>query len=163
MGTSNAFQVTGGVESFRFSTISSPQYKNENIYISIQAVDINGDIVTGFNGTVNLSSTAGTITPTTANFVGGMWSGNVKINGEGQNIRVQATYSSKTGFSDPFTILPFSQLVLNQLSHRLNMLMFHFQLQLKQKLHQEHRELGVVHYLFPALLEMIRLIKVLLL
>ena len=111
MGTSNAFQVTGGVESFRFSTISSPQYKNENIYISIQAVDINGDIVTGFNGTVNLSSTAGTITPTSANFVGGMWSGNVKINGEGQNIRVQATYSSKTGFSDPFTILPFSQLV----------------------------------------------------
>ncbi|HON83400.1 MAG TPA: hypothetical protein PLI22_04610, partial [Caldisericia bacterium] len=111
MGTSNAFQVTGGVESFRFSTISSPQYKNENIYISIQAVDINGDIVTGFNGTVTLSSTAGTITPTSANFVGGMWSGNVKINGEGQNIRVQATYSSKTGFSDPFTILPFSQLV----------------------------------------------------
>jgi len=111
MGTSNAFQVTGGVESFRFSSIPSPQYKNENIYISIQAVDINGDIVTGFNGTVTLSSTAGTITPTSANFVGGMWSGNVKINGEGQNIRVQATYSSKTGFSDPFTILPFSQLV----------------------------------------------------
>ena len=111
MGTSNSFQVTGGVESFKFSTISSPQYKNENIYLSIQAVDVNGDIVTGFNGTVNLSSTAGTITPTTANFVGGMWSGNVKINGEGQNIRVQATYSSKIGFSDPFTILPFSQLV----------------------------------------------------
>ncbi len=111
MGTSNAFQVTGGVESFKFSTISSPQYKNENIYISIQAVDVNGDIVTGFNGTVNLSSTAGTITPTTVNFVGGMWSGNVKINGEGQNIRIQATYGSKTGFSDPFTILPFSQLV----------------------------------------------------
>lgn len=111
MGTSNSFQVTGGVESFKFSTISSPQYKNENIYISIQAVDVNGDIVTGFNGTVNLSSTAGTITPTTANFVGGMWSGNVKINGEGQNIRIQATYSSKTGFSDPFIILPFSQLI----------------------------------------------------
>lgn len=111
MGTSNAFQVTGGVESFKFSTISSPQYKNENIYITIQAVDINGDIVTGFNGSVNLSSTAGTITPTTVNFVGGMWSGNVKINGEGQNIRIQATYSSKTGFSDPFVILPFSQLV----------------------------------------------------
>ncbi|MBC7194411.1 MAG: hypothetical protein H5U37_01975, partial [Caldisericia bacterium] len=111
MGTSNAFQVTGGVESFRFSTISSPQYKNENIYISIQAVDVTGDIVTGFNGTVNLSSTAGTITPTSVNFVGGMWSGNVKINAEGQNIRIQATYGSKTGFSDPFTILPFSQLV----------------------------------------------------
>lgn len=111
MGTSNSFQVTGGVESFRFSAVSSPQYKNENIYITIQAVDINGDIVTGFNGTVNLSSTSGTITPTTANFVGGMWSGNVKINGEGQNIRIQATYGSKTGFSDPFTILPFSQLV----------------------------------------------------
>ncbi len=111
MGTSNAFQVTGGVESFKFSTITSPQYKNENIYISIQAVDVNGDIVTGFNGTVNLSSTAGTITPTTANFVGGMWSGNVKVNAEGQNVRIQATYSSKTGFSDPFTLLPFSQLV----------------------------------------------------
>lgn len=111
MGTSNAFQVTGGVENFRFSSISSPQYKNENIYITIQAVDVNGDIVTGFNGTVNLSSTAGTITPTTVNFVGGMWSGNVKINAEGQNIRIQATYGSKTGFSDPFTILPFSQLV----------------------------------------------------
>lgn len=111
MGTSNSFQVTGGVESFKFSAISSPQYKNENIYISIQAVDVNGDIVTGFNGTVNLSSTAGTITPTSINFVGGMWSGNVKINAEGQNIRIQATYGSKTGFSDPFTILPFSQLV----------------------------------------------------
>ena len=34
MGTSNAFQVTGGVESFRFSTISSPQYKNENICLN---------------------------------------------------------------------------------------------------------------------------------
>ncbi|MDI6860655.1 MAG: stalk domain-containing protein [Caldisericia bacterium] len=111
MGTSNSFQVTGGVESFKFSTIASPQYKNENIYISIQAIDVNGDIVTGFNGTVNLSSTAGTITPTSVNFVGGMWSGNVKINAEGQNIRIQATYGSKTGFSDPFTILPFSQLI----------------------------------------------------
>lgn len=111
MGTSNAFQVTGGVETFRFSSISSPQYRNENIYITIQALDINGNIVTGFNGTVNLASTAGTITPTSVNFVGGMWSGNVKINAEGQNIRIQATYGNKTGFSDPFTILPFSQLV----------------------------------------------------
>ncbi len=111
MGTSNAFQLTGGVESFKFSSITSPQYKNENIYITIQAVDVNGQIVTGFNGTVNLASTAGTISPTTVNFVGGMWSGNVKINAEGQNIRIQATYGSKTGFSDPFTILPFSQLV----------------------------------------------------
>ncbi|MCD6168918.1 MAG: copper amine oxidase N-terminal domain-containing protein [Caldisericia bacterium] len=110
-GVSNTFQVTGGVESFIFSSISSPQYRNENFFITISAVDVNGDIVTGFNGTVNLSSSAGTITPSTVTFTAGMWNGNVKINGEGQNVRITAMYSGKVGVSDPFTILPFSQLV----------------------------------------------------
>lgn len=63
-----------------FDEISSPQKANEPFIVTITARDFSDNLLANFNGTVQLSDSTGSITPTTAGpFVSGIWRGEVKL------------------------------------------------------------------------------------
>ena len=108
-GTSNAFDVVPGtLDHFTFSTIPTPQTAGSPFSITITAKDANENTVTGFIATVNLSTTAGTISPTmTGAFVGGVRSENISVTQTGSGRTVSANDGSgHVGTSNPFTVDP---------------------------------------------------------
>ncbi len=65
-GSSNAFDViAGAVDHFEWSTISSPQYVDIPVPVTLTAVDANGFTATGFAGDVDLAGYVGTGTTST--------------------------------------------------------------------------------------------------
>ncbi|MEW6127478.1 MAG: HYR domain-containing protein [Acidobacteriota bacterium] len=108
-GTSNSFTVNAGaLHHFAIATISSPQNAGTAFNIALTAQDINNNTVTSFTGTVNLNTTAGTITPTTSGaFTGGARTESVTVtqSGTGKTISVDDG-SSHTGTSNTFTVNP---------------------------------------------------------
>jgi hypothetical protein len=92
-------------------TVSGPQTAGIPFDISITAQDLNNDILTDFNGTVDLTTTAGTIRPTnTAVFAAGVLSlQSVTVTGAGSGKTITAADhagSGKTGTSGGFTVNP---------------------------------------------------------
>src|SRR5207247_7602990 len=66
-GTSNSFTVNAGaLHHFAFATISGPQTVGTAFNVTITAQDANNNTVSSFTGTVDLTTNAGTISPTTS-------------------------------------------------------------------------------------------------
>ncbi len=87
--TSNSFAVqAGAVSSLTWGAVSTPQTANIPFAETITATDAYGNLATGFNGTAALSglalltggaSTMVPISPASATFVNGVWSGNITV------------------------------------------------------------------------------------
>ena len=72
--------------------------------ITITALDAYGNTLADFTGTVALSSSTGSINPSTSgNFVGGVWTGTVTLSSQGSQT-ITASSNSKTGTSQAITV-----------------------------------------------------------
>jgi hypothetical protein len=106
-GLSNAFNVSSGVlHHFALAMINSPQTAGTAFSLTLTAQDANNNIVSGFAGTVNLSTTAGTISPATSGaFASGVRMENVAVTQAGTGKTITADDgSSHTGTSNGFTV-----------------------------------------------------------
>ncbi len=75
--------------------------------VTLTAQDAFNNTVTGFTGTASLSTTAGSITPsTTGNFSSGTRTESVTVTGAGTGKTITVTASGKSGSSSPFTVMP---------------------------------------------------------
>ncbi|MGD0645766.1 MAG: hypothetical protein ABSA75_12750, partial [Candidatus Bathyarchaeia archaeon] len=107
-GTSGSFTVNPGVlDHFTFSTISSPQIGGVPFSITVNALDAYGNTVTGYDGTLALSVSTGTISPTiTGPLSSSVWTGVVTVTAAGSSVNITATDGSHTGKSNSFTVNP---------------------------------------------------------
>ena len=109
--TSSTFTVNAGtLDHFGFAAIGA-QTAGTAFPITITAQDVNNNTVTSYAGTVNLTTTAGTITPSpSAAFSSGVLSSyNVTVTQSGILKTITATDaggSGKTGTSSSFTVNP---------------------------------------------------------
>jgi hypothetical protein len=99
--------VTGVLDHFDFSTISSPQTAGTAFSVTITAVDLNGNTVTSYTGINALTASTGTISPTsTLAFTAGVWTGSVTLTSAGAGRSIGTTGSTKSGTSGTFTVNP---------------------------------------------------------
>ncbi len=108
-GTSNTFSVSAGLHHFSFDLIASPQTAGNQFFVKIYAKDSLDNLITNFNATVPISATAPSnfvISPTTVNFVNGVWSGYVTLFKAANNVQLKVEYASKYGLSNQFNVLP---------------------------------------------------------
>ena len=89
----------GSIASYDISTISSPQTAGVDFSITITALDANGNTATGYNGTANLSTTAGSISPASTNFSSGTASQSVSVTNTGNNRTITATDDQNSSIS----------------------------------------------------------------
>src|SRR5207249_3191744 len=110
--TSNAFTVNAGVlDHFKVEAAGggniATQTAGTAFSITITAQDANSNTVPSFGGTVDFSTTAGTITPVTSGtFSGGVRTESVAVTlaGAGKTITATRTGGSETGTSNAFTV-----------------------------------------------------------
>ncbi|MFA6519488.1 MAG: hypothetical protein WCT41_01535 [Candidatus Paceibacterota bacterium] len=106
-GTSSTFTVNpGALDHFSFAAITT-QAAGTPFNITIMAQDVNNNTVTGYSGTVDLSTTAGTIAPTESGaFVSGERTESVTVTtaGSGKTITATDNGGTKTGTSAAFTV-----------------------------------------------------------
>ncbi|MDZ7755139.1 hypothetical protein [Rhodohalobacter sp.] len=100
--TANA--AAGSATDFEFNTITSPQTAGQAFSITIEATDSQGNIATGYAGTPELSTTAGTITPATATFSSGQVTLDVTVSEAGTGQTITATDGTVTGTSNTFDV-----------------------------------------------------------
>ncbi len=102
-GTSGAFSVVpGALSQFGFAAINT-QSVGIPFNIIITALDGSGNAVNSFTGTVALTTTAGTITPTNSDaFVSGSITQQVSVTAAGASQTITAIGSGKTGTSSAF-------------------------------------------------------------
>ncbi len=107
-GTSNTFDVDpGALHHFAIGPVSTAT-AGTPFSISLTAQDLNNNTVTGFTGTVNLTTNAGVISPTVSSaFVGGLLNQSVTVTlaGTGKTIGVDDG-SGHTGTSNTFAVDP---------------------------------------------------------
>ena len=101
-----AISTGGALDHFEISKINSPQTSGKTIPVTISAVDINGNTVSSYSDTNTLSDSSGTISPTTAQFSHGVWSGSVTISHAATSVIISTTGGGKTGTSNSFETLP---------------------------------------------------------
>lgn len=92
------------VASFTFSSITN-QVAGTPFNVTIIAKDTYGNTVTDFNGIVNLSSTLEAPSPSSVQFSGGTWTGNVTLTKAG-NVTLSAAYNVASGTTSFFTVNP---------------------------------------------------------
>src|SRR5439155_2991708 len=100
-------EVPGAVHHFVFATVASPQVAGTPFSISMTAQDQFNNTATNFTGTANLTTTAGTITPTVSgSFASGQRTETVTVSagGTSQTITATRTGGTQTGTSNPFTV-----------------------------------------------------------
>ncbi|MBC7194322.1 MAG: hypothetical protein H5U37_01495, partial [Caldisericia bacterium] len=108
-GTSNTFSVSAGLHHFSFDLISSPQTAGTQFFVKIYAKDSLDNLITNFNATVPISATLPAnyvISPTTVNFVNGVWNGYVTLFKAANSVQLKVEYASKYGLSNQFNVLP---------------------------------------------------------
>ena len=107
-GSSNYFNVVAGaLNNFSIASLST-QAAGEPFPLKLTALDNNGNVVTSFSGTVDITDLTGTIEPTMSdNFVEGRWTGNVTITQvlENNKITVNKTGGAETGESNQFNVI----------------------------------------------------------
>jgi len=105
---SKAYTMTiiGPLHHFAISAISSPQTAGTGFNVTITAQDSNNNTVTSFIGSVNLSTTAGTISPTTSGaFTSGVVTKSMTVTQPGTGKTITADDGSgHTGTSNTFTV-----------------------------------------------------------
>ena len=102
---SNSFNVnSGALDRFIFSSIGT-QTAGSAFSITIAAKDANGNTITSYTGTNTLSTSSGTINPTsTGTFSSGIWTGSVTLSAAGSAITIRTSGSSKSATSNSFTV-----------------------------------------------------------
>jgi hypothetical protein len=103
----NGFTATAqpaAADNFVFGTVSSPQTAGQVFSITITAEDEFGNRATGYAGTAALSTTAGTITPSSATFGSGQATLNVSVSDAGTGQSISATDNAITGTSNTFDV-----------------------------------------------------------
>lgn len=108
-GTSNTFDVnsSAALDHFSFGVISSPKVAGTPFNVTITAIDTGGNVYTGFTGTVDLTTTAGSISPTTSgSFTSGVRTESVTVTGTGlgKTISAKDHLGSAVGTSTTFTV-----------------------------------------------------------
>ena len=99
--------IAGALNKFAIANISSPQTAGSAFGITITAQDANSNTVPSFTNTVNLSTTAGAITPTVSGaFAAGVRTENVTVTqaGLGKTITATRTGGGETGTSNTFDV-----------------------------------------------------------
>ncbi|MCA1800268.1 MAG: Ig-like domain-containing protein, partial [Actinobacteria bacterium] len=94
----------GAVDSFVFNTIASPQTAGQPFSITIETQDEFENRATGYSGSPGLSTTAGTITPSTATFSSGQVTLDVTVSEAGTDQSITATDGTVTGTSNAFDV-----------------------------------------------------------
>ncbi|WP_340103379.1 filamin/ABP280 repeat domain-containing protein [Rhodohalobacter sp. 8-1] len=94
----------GAASQFVFDTIASPQTAGSGFTISLTAQDTEGNTAGNYSGTATLSTTAGTITPATADFASGLASVNVTVSNAGTGQTITAEDGLITGTSNTFDV-----------------------------------------------------------
>ena len=95
---------SNSVTSFAFS-VPTEFIAGNPTSVTIVARDTYGNVVADFSASVALSATLGPITPTTATFSSGTWTGDVTLRKTGTD-NIRATYNSSTSSSSSFTVVP---------------------------------------------------------
>ena len=103
--SSATLQVSAGVlDHFEIAPIG-PQTVLTPFTITVTAKDSFSNTAGSFTGTVALSTTAGTISPTSSgSFSGGAWTGSVQVTSAGADMTITAQAKGKTGTSNPFDV-----------------------------------------------------------
>jgi hypothetical protein len=94
----------GAADSFVFNTIASPQTAAQLFGITIEAQDQFENLATGYSGSADLTTTAGTITPSTASFSSGQVTLDVSVSETGTDQTITATDGTVTGTSNTFDV-----------------------------------------------------------
>ncbi|MCA1800198.1 MAG: Ig-like domain-containing protein, partial [Actinobacteria bacterium] len=124
LGTDNTGLSVGAVDvdfeagassSYSIDTIDSPQTAGTPFEITITAQDGNLNIATGYSGTATLSTTAGTITPGTANFTAGVATLDVEVTDAGTGQTITAVDGTLSATSNTFDVDPgaASEILIN--------------------------------------------------
>lgn len=105
-GQSNAFNVVpGALAQFAISTIASPQAAGLPFEITITAQDANENIVTGFNGTVSITPSAGSVSPTTSGaFINGVRTEQITPNSVLSDLNLTVSNGGAQGNSNSFDV-----------------------------------------------------------
>ena len=102
---SGTFDISpAGLDHFTFDPVGSPQEAGVSFWASIDAEDEYGNLVTGFLSTVNLDDVTGSLTPTSATFSGGQWSGSLTVTQAVGIDSVRAWLGGSDGYSNSFTV-----------------------------------------------------------
>ncbi|MCA1800162.1 MAG: hypothetical protein LC650_02565, partial [Actinobacteria bacterium] len=96
----SASAVAGEAAEFQIDDITSPQTVDSPFSISITALDSEGNTAESYQGTAALTTSAGTITPSTAEFSNGTVSLEVEVNSEVTGATITATDAAITGTSN---------------------------------------------------------------
>ncbi|PKD43291.1 invasin domain 3-containing protein [Rhodohalobacter barkolensis] len=96
----------GAATSYSFDTITTPQTAGAPFEITITALDGSSNTATGYNGTANLTTTAGTITPGTAEFTNGVATLNVEVTDAGTGQTITADDGTISATSNTFDVDP---------------------------------------------------------
>jgi hypothetical protein len=107
-GSQTGITVTAGsLASFTFGTISSPT-AGTPFMITITAYDASGNVATNYAGTAMLTDVTGSLSPTSATFIAGVYSGPVTISKTMVNDAITVTDSASgvTATSTAFTVSP---------------------------------------------------------
>ncbi|WP_018613587.1 beta strand repeat-containing protein, partial [Segetibacter koreensis] len=98
-------EVVGALDHFNIGTISGTKTSGTAFNIDLTAKDKFDNTVTSFTGTAGISSTVGTIAPTTSgSFGSGQLTQSVTITGGG-NGKISVTSGGKTGESNSFDVV----------------------------------------------------------
>ncbi len=119
---SNPFDVPHGpLDHFQWSTIASPQHHGVPFTVTLTAMDADGNTVTDYNGSLNLSGfksgtlsgegietlTPVSVSPTTLVLAGGIWSGQVTVLEPADNMYLSVNDGlGHAGASNPFDVVP---------------------------------------------------------
>lgn len=101
--TFSAVAAPGDADSFVFDEISS-QTAGSSFLVRITAFDEFENVATGYSGSADLTTTAGTISPGSVNFDEGEVSQSVSLTGAGTNQTITATDGSVSGTSNEFDV-----------------------------------------------------------
>lgn len=96
-------------QSFEFSQFNTGSTKIAGIpfEVTITAKNASNDLDITYNGQVYLNDTTGTLYPTqTSNFVNGVWHGMLYVTRAGNNNRILADFSGRSGQSEIFSVAP---------------------------------------------------------
>lgn len=96
------------LDHFKFDHITSPQMSGVPFNVTVRAIDQYNELFTGYTGSNLLNYSDGDITPTTASFVRGVWTGEVTVTSPSTNVTISTSAqsnSSWTGTSNTFNVL----------------------------------------------------------